>query len=29
MLDALANTAATRGAINFAKAWLREGFSAR
>ena len=29
MLDALANTAATRGAISLAMAWLREGFSAR
>jgi len=29
MLDALANTAATRGAINLAMAWLREGFSVR
>jgi acetyl esterase len=29
MLDALANTAATRGAINLAMAWLREGVSVR
>jgi len=29
MLNALANTAATRGAIALATAWLREGFSTR